>query len=192
MVFVSSGNSFSCLWDTFRIAIQTWIKKTCINYFLFGSSGAQTSHCSHPIKATWRVQILRNLKQTSHLSRLFISYMCSWNDGEVKMQTDVSNQCSVWVVVYLLLGPDYTIKHSHAGTHTIPVPPPPDRTTKDKIGWIPTKTQRGSRWAFLQGRVGNHLWWRLLNSKRQRALSSAGLRLSHRMDPQCQIRQGPR
>lgn len=61
------------------------------------------------------------------------------------MQTDVINQYSVWVVVYLLLGPDHTIKYSHTGTHTIPVPPAPDRTTKDKTGRIPTKTQRRSR-----------------------------------------------
>lgn len=54
------------------------------------------------------------------------------------MQETVSIQPSVWVVVYLLFGPDYTVKHSHAGAHAIPVPQAPDRKDKDQTDWIPT------------------------------------------------------
>lgn len=95
------------------------------------------------------------------LSVFFCSFMCSWNNGEVEMQTAVSHQPAVWVVVSLLCDPEHTIKHSH--TLTIPCPPDSNWTTKGPTGRTPSKTQWGSDRTFLQGRVGDHLWWWFLD-----------------------------
>lgn len=103
-----------------------------------------------------------HLTRTSHFDPQIclvvpLSLSCSWNNGDGALQTAVSNQRTVWGVVYLLLGPDHTIEQSHACTHGIHAPPGPGRTIEDPTGRIPTETQRGANRTLLQGRVGNHL-----------------------------------
>lgn len=153
------------------------------------------SPSSKEILLMWR---WNRLPFWSQISLFFFFFTCSWHHGEVNKQAAVCVRPSVWALVDLLRGPDDTVEQSHAdthiGTHAIPVPVPQaaDRSAKGQTGWIPAETQRGSGWTFLQGRVGNHLWRRLLDNQRQRALSPTGLRRSHGMDAQCQIWQGPR